>query len=203
MELLGYQSKAVVSYAMNSTGPILDCEHASVRQGGECEIFPDTPIPLGECGAVRVRKRRSGDMTVECDLLVCFGGRYRDENGKFVYHKRPWSLNLENKGENWRDDLFPDMPTPRINAGVSDVVHTVEEVVVTKTIVHEDGTETEEPVIDPATGEPVTETKEFDRIFVIGGRTEKGLTAAIEAFNLSTGEWEMDWPGLDGRIVNS
>ncbi len=184
VELLGYQSKAVVSYAMNSTGPLLDCENATIRQGGECEIFPDTPIPLGECGAVRVRRRRSGNMTVDCDLLVCLGGRYRDENGKFVFHKRPWSLNLENKGENWRDDLFPEMPTPRINAGVSEVVSVME------------------PVLDE-NGEETGETKMTERIFVIGGRTEKGLTAAIETLNLSTGEWETDWPGLDGRIVNS
>ncbi len=127
-------------------------------------------------------------MTVDCDLLLCLGGRYRDENGKFVYHKRPWSLNLaetpENKGENWRDDLFPEIPTPRINAAVSDVVTITE------------------PVIDPVTGEPTGETKTVDRVFLIGGRTEKGLTASIEALNLTTGEWETDWPGLDGRVTS-
>ncbi len=198
-ELLGYQAKAVVSYAMNSTGPVLDCENATINIGGECEVFPDTPLPLGECGAVRITKRKSGEMEVECDLLLCLGGRYRDENGKFVYHQKPWSLNLEAPTEGWRDDLFPEMPTPRIHAGVSEVVHTVEEVPVTKKVTHDDGSVTEEPVTDPETGKPVTETKEFDRVFVIGGRTEKGLTASIEALNLTTGEWETDWPGLDGR----
>ena len=181
-ELLGYQANAVVSYAMNSTGPILDCENATIRIGGDCEIFPDTPVPLGECKAVRIKRRKSGNMTADCDLLVCIGGRYRDENGKFVFHEKPWYLDLDNKNAGWKNDLFPELPTPRYNAALSDVVTTDDE------------------IIDEDTGEPTGETRKTDRVFLIGGRTEKGLTASIEALNLTTGEWEKDWPGLDGRI---
>lgn len=167
-EMLGYRPEAVVTYALNSTGPLVDCQNATVRLG-ECEIFPDTPVPLGECRAVRVRRRRSGNMIVSGDWLVAVGGRYRDAGGTFVYHKRPWSLDLDNTAEGWRDDLFPDIPTPRINAALSGVVTMQEN--------------------DAA----------VERVFLIGGRTSTGLIASIEALNLTTGAWETDWPGLDGR----
>ncbi|HBT78534.1 MAG TPA: hypothetical protein DEB39_16800, partial [Planctomycetaceae bacterium] len=71
-ELLGYQSKACVSYRVDSTyGPYVDCETNPTGTVTKCEIFPDTPVPLGECCAVRVTRRRSGTMSVDGDWLVC------------------------------------------------------------------------------------------------------------------------------------
>ncbi len=52
-ELLGYQSKAVVSYTVDSIGAYVDCENNENRILNKCELFPDTPLPLGECCAVR------------------------------------------------------------------------------------------------------------------------------------------------------
>ena len=171
MEMLGYQANAVVTYTIDATyGPLVDCQNNPQRLYERCEIFPDTPLPLGECGAVRIGNR-----------LVCIGGRYRDENGKFAFHKRPWSLNLENTAEGWRNDLFPELPTPRFNAALSDVV------TVTENILDDDSNDT-------------GETRNVDRVFLIGGRTEDGLTASIEALNLTDMKWETDWPGLDGKI---
>lgn len=195
-ELLGYQSKAVVSYTLNSTyGPYVDYENNENRIESRCITFPDTPLPLGECGAVRVRKMKGKNV----DLLVCVGGRYKKETEveitmpdgskkkvkKIVFelHKKPWSLNLENPSEGWRNDLFPELSTPRINAALSDVVTTIDTVT----------------IADPVTGEVTEKKLEHERIFLIGGRTENGLTASVEAFNLTKGEWETDWPGLDGR----
>jgi len=104
-----------------------------------------------------------------------------DEDRKFQFHKKPWSLNLKNTAEGWRDNQFPELPTPRFNAAVSDVV------TVTEKVLDKDGNDT-------------GETKTVDRVFLIGGRTEKGLTASIEALNLTEGKWEKDWPGLDGVV---
>jgi hypothetical protein len=239
-ELLGYQSKAVVSYAINSTGPVLDCEHADVHIGGECEVFPDTPVVFGECDAVRITRRRSGNIMVDCNLLVCIGGRYRteinivatdennkvavDENGneiilynagEYVPHKKPFYLDLDKKENGWRNDLFPEIPTPRWNAGLSDMVTT------TEFVKDENG----KPETDES-GKPTNRTQEVIRVFLIGGRidnrttekieikdengnitktyyklvTKKGLTAKIEALNLSTGQWETNFPGLDGKL---
>ncbi|MDR1271249.1 MAG: hypothetical protein LBK82_17195 [Planctomycetaceae bacterium] len=230
-ELLGYQSKAVVSYAMNSTGSVLDCEHADVHIGGENEIFPDTPIAFGECDAVRITRRRSGEMMVDCNLLACFGGRFRidedayiktengdwakDENGneiiqyragEFAPNKKVWTLDLDKKEQGWRNDLLPELPTPRWNAGLSDVVTT------TELVKDENG----KPETDE-NGNPTNRTQEISRVFLIGGRidnrtaekvtrengtfyyklvTQKGLTANIEALNLTTGKWETDFPNL-------
>jgi hypothetical protein len=234
MELLGYQSKAVVSYGFNPNGGLtsnmLDCEHNDVGVNNGCEIFPDTPVVFGECDAVRITKRKSGEMMVDCNLLVCFGGRYRveidvpamdnngnllkDENGNNIVlyktgeykpHAKPYCLDLDDKAKGWRNDLFPEIPTPRWNAGLSDVVTTTE-------------------FILDENGKPTDQTQEVIRVFLIGGRidnrtvekvevkdkngnitktyykliTKKGLTAKIEALNLSTGKWE-NFPGLDGK----
>ncbi|MDR1142392.1 MAG: hypothetical protein LBL62_11920 [Planctomycetaceae bacterium] len=230
-ELLGYQSKAVVSYAMNSLGALLDCEHNDVSTMNGCEIFPDTPIAFGECDAVRITKRRSGEMMVDCNLLACFGGRFRidedayikaedgnwakDENGneiiqyragEFAPNKKVWTLDLDHKEQGWRNDLLPELPTPRWNAGLSDVVTT------TELVKDENG----KPETDE-NGKPTNRTQEISRVFLIGGRidnrtaekvtrengtfyhklvTKKGLTANIEALNLTTGKWETDFPNL-------
>jgi hypothetical protein len=210
MELLGYQSKAVVSYAMDSLGILLSCENNTVGVYDNCEIFPDTPIPFGECCAVRID-----------NSLVCIGGRYRteediaatdasgnhvyDENGtkimlykkgEFIPHKKVWTLDLTEKV--WRDNRYPEIPTPRWNAALSDVVTTRDD------ILDNDG---------KSTGEK----RNVSRIFLIGGRTDnrtvekvtrengtfyhklvtqKGLTASIESLNLTTGKWETDFPNL-------
>jgi hypothetical protein len=208
-----------------SQGPLVDCENYTSRLYDRCEIFPDTPRPLGECGAVRVRKIRlkngvdpdephhcdncpdncdetSDDLepgdSLEVDLLVCIGGRYKiDEDVEiklpdgttknikktsFVFHEKPWVLNLKKPSIGWRNDLLPPIPTPRFNAAVSEVVTM------------------EERIIDEETGEKTNQTRKVDRVFVIGGRTEKGLTASIEALNLTDRKWETGWPGLDGQI---
>ena len=99
----------------------------------------------------------------------------------FRFHERPWSLNLDDKTEGWKNDLFPAIPTPRYNAALSEVVTTTE------------------PVLDENEN-PSKETREIRRVFLIGGRTENGLTATIEALNLDTNAWETDWPGLDRRF---
>jgi hypothetical protein len=240
-ELLGYQSKAVVSYAINSLGPVLDCQNADVRVGGENEIFPDTPVVFGECDAVRITRRRSGEMMIDCNLLVCFGGRYRietdiiatDDNDNIVYgengnqiilykageyipNKKVWYLDLDQKEKGWRYDLFPAVETPRWNAGLSQQITT------TELVLNKDG----KPETDE-TGKPTNRTQEVIRVFLIGGRIDnrtvekieekdkdgnvtkkyykpiikKGLTASIEALNLTTGKWETNFPGLDGKII--
>lgn len=184
MELLGYDAKAVVAYTLDSVGAPIPIK----------DLFPETPEPLGECGVVRIRKMKGKD----CDLLVCIGGRYKTtvdevielpdgttktvERTVFETHKKPWSLNLENLEEGWKNNLFPEIPTPRWNAGLSDVATTLD------------------PVINEATGKPTGQMKEVDRVFLIGGRNKNGLLLSIEALNLSEMKWETDWPGLDNRI---
>ncbi|MDR1142195.1 MAG: hypothetical protein LBL62_10915, partial [Planctomycetaceae bacterium] len=231
-EMLGYQPKAVVSYATdNMEYPLLDCEHNEVSIMNGCEIFPDTPVAFGECDAVRITRRRSGEMMVDCNLLACFGGRFRidedayikaedgnwakDENGneiiqyhagEFAPNKKVWTLDLDHKEQGWRNDLLPELPTPRWNAGLSDVVTT------TELVKDENG----KPETDE-NGKPTNRTQEISRVFLIGGRidnrtaekvtrengtfyyklvTKKGLTANIEALNLTTGKWETDFPNL-------
>ncbi|HBT77102.1 MAG TPA: hypothetical protein DEB39_09290 [Planctomycetaceae bacterium] len=157
---------------------------SSEKDGG------DPRVPITRC-------RAANGNGVDGDWLVCIGGRYRDEvteeitlaDGStetvtktvFRFHERPWSLNLDDKTEGWKNDLFPAIPTPRYNAALSEVVTTTE------------------PVLDE-NGNLSKETREIRRVFLIGGRTENGLTATIEALNLDTNAWETDWPGLDRRF---
>jgi hypothetical protein len=200
LEQLGYQPNAVVSYAMDSLGALLDCEHnTEASLYGGCEIFPDTPIPLGECCSVRIGNN-----------LVCFGGRYRldddviateqDENGnriilykkgEFMPHKRAWILNLDTK--KWTNDFVPEIPTPRWNAALSEVVTVKEDILDNE-------------------GKPTGEKKDVHKVYLIGGRidnrtvekvvpqvpqvpyyklvTKKGLTSSIDVYNIDTNKWE-------------
>ncbi|MDR0705888.1 MAG: hypothetical protein LBF88_13020 [Planctomycetaceae bacterium] len=236
-ELLGYQGNAVVSYAMDSLGALLTCEHNTVGVYDNCEVFPDTPMAFGECDCVHITRRRSGNMMIDCNLLVCFGGRYRveidipamDKNGnvlkdeignnivlyktgEYKPHTTPFYLDLNDKAKGWRNDLFPEIPTPRWNAALTEPVATVE------LVLDENG----KPETD---GDGFAKTQTMLRVFLIGGRidnrttervdvkdengnitknyhkpvTQKGLTAKIEAFNLTTNQWETNFPGLDGK----
>ncbi len=125
---------------------------------------------------------KSGNITLGGDWLVAIGVRYRNEDGQFIMHDKPWTLDLDNKDEGWRNDLLPPLKTPRYNAALSEVVTT------------------DDPILDEETGEPTGETEEIERVFLIGGRNENGLLASVEALNLTKGVWETDWPGLDGTV---
>jgi hypothetical protein len=211
-ELLGYQGNAVVSYAMDSLGALLTCEYNTTGVYDNCEVFPDTPVPLGECCCVKVDNR-----------IICIGGRYRigndvmaaDENGntakdendkpiilykkgEYAPHKNVWTLDpIEKK---WNYNAFPETPTPRWNAALS------EPITINETYLNGN-------------------TKTVKKIFLIGGRidnryaekvevknekgdvikiyhklvTKKGFTDSIEVLNITDKSWETDFPSLGNK----
>jgi hypothetical protein len=130
------------------------------------ETLPDSPISLGECGAVYVSRYKGQSV----NWLVAIGGRMLMQDGNYKLHEFPYVLDLDSN--RWKIGEIPPLPTPRFNAGISQVVTTTE------------------------TNPQTNEQKTSDRIFVIAGRTQEGLTSKIESLNLTTGQWETSWKNL-------
>jgi hypothetical protein len=159
-----YPTAVVSYYSDEDTGTFIASESRPDDQG-YVQTFADSPVPLGECGAVHVTKYKNETV----NWLVAIGGRMLVADG-YILHNTPYVLDLDQNM--WRNDIFPAMPTPRYNAGVSPVVTTTE------------------PNVESLG------TDKHDRIFVIGGRTQEGLTSKIESLNLTTGTWETHWAKL-------
>jgi hypothetical protein len=163
IEALSDYPCAVVSYFTDQiAGTYIASEHHPDSQGYVL-TFADSPVPLGECGAVHVRFYEGNPV----NWLVCIGGRMLMPDGSYKLHEKPFILDLD--FNTWLTDVIPPIPTPRYNAGVSQVVTTTD--------------------TNPETNETTTN----DRIFVICGRAEAGLTSKIESLNLTTGQWETHW----------
>jgi hypothetical protein len=120
---------------------------------------------------------------------------------EYVPHKKVWTLDLTKKV--WEDNRCPEIPTPRWNAALSEVVTTKEEIIDNE-------------------NKPTGRFKTVSRVFLIGGRIDnrsvekveikddngnvtkkyhklvikQGLTGSIEAYNVNTNTWETDFPHL-------
>lgn len=158
--------------------------------------MPDAPVLLGECCAEHVTRRTNfGGGMQAVDAVLCLGGRvfgvyeveleddegnpYTEEREGYIPHAKVYYLNIPTK--TWFDDVFPEVPIPRWNAG---------------SIVLKDHQRT--IVVDEESGE--TETVFHDLLLLLGGRNRDGLLADVDVLNLSTGEWELDWPDFRNKI---
>lgn len=165
VERLSNSPTATVSYFTDESGTYVASEK-NPNSEGKVITFADSPVPLGECGAVHVTKYKNENV----NWLVAIGGRMLGTGGEIILHEAPHVLDLN--ANIWRNDILPPMPTPRYNAGISPVVNTI------------------------GVNHDTNEVTNYDRIYVIAGRTKEGLTNKIESLNLTTGEWETNLTGL-------
>jgi hypothetical protein len=159
----------------------------SLNNTNPLPYYPQCEKVLGDCCVEylnwTVKKRRwvkqgdnwilqeNGEVTLE--EAVCFGGR-SSENDTAIAHSVPSVLVFAASGQAettavWNYTKYPPQPHPRWSAASVTI----------------------------RDYKRIGETLACDRIFIIGGRNKDGLVPEVDVFNLSTGEWETDWKGLN------